>query len=234
MLHAAKLESGQDDEVLFVEGAGHAGVGLEPVECGGALSEDGVQLGDLLRVSFAVIGRQCTPLVAVSSLLETSRSEGEEVRAQGPCRCEVERLSVGVFFLFRDTRIRHTNPFGGQFERKREDGLQVRLVEAREDRPRTVGHGEGVEVVVVAVERLVARGESYADRVFARLSQCSRQDDVLVAEGVCGRLSVHSHLGDLLLRLTKVDDDLGGCIESEADALLARDRRVFASGNGEA
>ena len=174
MLHAAELESGQDDEVLFVEGAGHAGVGLEPVECGGALSEDGVQLGDLLRVSFAVIGRQCAPLVAVSSLLETSRSEGKEVRAQGPCRCEVERLSVGVFFLFRDTRVRHTDPFGGQFERKRKDGLQVRLVEAREDRPRTVRHGEGVEVVVVAVERLVARGESHTDRVFARLSQCSR------------------------------------------------------------
>ena len=123
MLHAAELESGQDDEVLLVEGAGHAGVRLEPVECGGALSEDGVQLGDLLRVSFAVIGRQCAPLVAVSSLLETSRSEGEEVRAQGPCRCEVERLSVGVFFLFRDTRVRHTDPFGGQFERKRKDGL---------------------------------------------------------------------------------------------------------------
>ncbi len=108
------------------------------------------------------------------------------------------------------------------------------MVEAREDRPRTVGHGEGVEEVVVAVERLVARGESYANRVFARLSQCSRQDDVLVAEGVRGRLSVHPHLGDLLLRLTKVDDDLGGCIESEADALLARDGRVFVSGNGEA
>ena len=108
------------------------------------------------------------------------------------------------------------------------------MVEAREDRPRTVGHGEGVEVVVAAVERLVARGESYADRVFARLSQCSRQDDVLVAEGVCGRLSVHSHLGDLVRRFAEVDDDLGGCIESEADPLLTRDRRVFVSGNGEA
>ena len=234
MLHAAELESGQDDEVLLVEGAGHAGVGLEPVECGGALSEDGVQLGDLLRVCFAVIGRQCTPLVAVSSLLETSRSEGEEVRAQGPCRCEVERLSVGVFFLFRDTRVRHTGPFGGQFERKREDGLQVRLVEAREDRPRTVGHGEGVEVVVVAVERLVARGESYADRVFARLSQRGRQDNVFVAEGVSSGLSVHPHLGDLVLRLAEVDDDLGGCIESEADAPFARDGCVFVSGDGEA
>ena len=233
MLHAAELESGQDDEVLLVEGAGHAGVGLEPVECGGTLSEDGVQLGDLLRVSFAVIGRQCAPLVAVSSLLETSRSEGEEVRAQGPCRCEVERLSIGVFFLFRDTRVRHTDPFGGQFERKREDGLQVGLVEAREDRPRTVGYGEGVEVVVVAVERLVARGESYADRVFARLSQCSRQDDVLVAEGVCGRLSVHSHLGDLVRRFAEVDDDLGGRIESEADPPLARDGCVFVSRNRE-
>ena len=224
MLHAAELESGQDDEVLFVEGAGHAGVGLEPVDCGGALSEDRVQLGDLLRVGFAVIGRQRTPLVAVSSLLETSRSEGKEVRAQGPCRCEVERLSVGVFFLFRDTRIRHTNPFGR---------LQVRLVEAREDRPRTVGHGEGVEVVVVAVERLVARGESYADRVFACLSQCSRQDDVLVAEGVCGRLSVHSHLSDLVRCFAEVNDDLGGCIESEADPPLARDRCVFVSRNRE-
>lgn len=108
------------------------------------------------------------------------------------------------------------------------------MVEAREDCPRTVGHGEGVEEVVVAVERLVARGESYADRVFARLSQLGRQDDVLVAEGVCGRLSVHPYLGDLLLRFAKVDDDLGGCIESEADPLLARDRRVFVSGNGEA
>ena len=233
MLHAAELESGQDDEVLLVKGAGHAGVGLEPVECGGALSEDGVQLGDLLRVCFAVIGRQCAPLAVVSPLLETSRSEGEEIRAQRTCRCEVERLSVGLFFLFRDTRIRHTNPFGRQFERKREDGLQVRLVEAREDRPRTVGHGEGVEVVVVAVERLVARGESYADRVFARLSQCSRQDDVLVAEGVCGGLSVHSHLGDFVRRLSKVDDDLGGSIESEADPPLARDGCVFVSRNRE-
>ena len=234
MLHAAELESGQDDEVLFVEGAGHAGVGLEPVECGGALSEDRVQLGNLLRVGFAVIGRQRAPLAVVSPLLETSRSEGEEIRAQRTCRCKVERLSVGLFFLFRDTRIRHTNPFGRQFERKREDGLQVRLVEAREDRPRTVGHGEGVEVVVVAVERLIARSESHTDRVFARLSQRGRQDDVLVAEGVRGCLSVHPHLGDLLLRLTKVDDDLGGCIESEADQPLTRDRRVFVSGNGEA
>ena len=233
MLHAAELESGQDDEVLLVEGAGHAGVGLKPVECGGALSEDGVQLGDLLRVGFAVIGRQCAPLVAVSSLLETSRSEGEEVRAQRTCWCEVEGLSASVFFLFRDTRVRHTDPFGGQFERKRKDGLQVGLVEAREDRPRTVGHGEGVEVVVAAVERLVARGESYADCVFARLSQCSRQDDVLVAEGVCGRLSVHSHLGDLVRRFAEVDDDLGGCIESEADSPLARDRCVFVSRNRE-
>ena len=233
MLHAAELESGQDDEVLLVEGAGHAGVGLEPVECGGALSEDGVQLGDLLRVSFAVIGRQRAPLAVVSPLLETPRSEGEEIRAQRTCRCEVERLSVGPFFLFRDTRIRHTNPFGRQFERKREDGLQVRLVEAREDRPRTVGHGEGVEVVVAAVERLVARGESYADRVFARLSQLGRQEDVLVAEGVCGRLSVHSHLGDLVRRFAEVDDDLGGCIESEADPPLTRDGCVFVSRNRE-
>ena len=234
MLHAAELESGQDDEVLFVEGAGHAGVGLEPVECGGALSEDRVQLGDLLRVGFAVIGRQRAPLAVVSPLLETSRSEGKEIRAQRTCRCEVERLSVGVFFLFRDTRIRHTNPFGRQFERKREDGLQVGLVEAGEDRPRTVGHGEGVEEVVVAVERLIARSESHTDRVFARLSQRGRQDDVLVAEGVRGCLSVHPHLGDLLLRLTKVDDDLGRRVESEADALLARDGCVFVSGNGEA
>lgn len=105
MLHAAELESGQDDEVLFVERAGHAGVGLEPVECSGALSEDRVQLGDLLRVGFAVIGRQRAPLAVVSPLLETSRSEGEEIRAQRTCRCEVERLSVGVFFLFRDTRV---------------------------------------------------------------------------------------------------------------------------------
>ena len=234
MLHAAELESGQDDEVLFVEGAGHAGVGLEPVECGGALSEDRVQLGDLLRVGFAVIGRQRAPLAVVSPLLETSRSEGEEIRAQRTCWCEVERLSVGLFFLFRDTRIRHTNPFGRQFERKREDGLQVGLVEAREDRPRTVGHGEGVEEVVVAVERLITRSESHTDRVFARLSQRGRQDDVLVAEGVRGCLSVHPYLGDLLLRLTKVDDDLGRRVESEADALLTRDRRVFVSGNGEA
>ena len=107
------------------------------------------------------------------------------------------------------------------------------MVEAWEDRPRTVGHGERVEVVVVAVERLVARSELYADRVFACLSQCSRQDDVLVAEGVCGRLSVHSHLGDLVRRLSKVDDDLGGSIESEADPLLARDRCVFVSRNRE-
>lgn len=234
MLHAAELESGQDDEVLFVEGAGHAGVGLEPVECGGALSEDRVQLGDLLRVGFAVIGRQRAPLAVVSPLLETSRSEGEEIRAQRTCRCEVERLSVGLFFLFCNTRIRHTNPFGRQFERKREDGLQVGLVEAREDRPRTVGHGEGVEEVVVAVERLIARSKSHTDRVFALLSQRGRQDDVLVAEGVCSRLSVHLHLGDLVLRLAKVDDDLGGCIESEADAPLARDGCVFVSGDGEA
>lgn len=107
------------------------------------------------------------------------------------------------------------------------------MVEAREDRPRTVGHGEGVEVVVVAVERLVACGESYADRVFARLSQRCRQDDVLVAEGVCGRLSVHSHLGDLVRRFAEVDDDLGGSIESEADPPLARDRCVFVSRNRE-
>lgn len=107
------------------------------------------------------------------------------------------------------------------------------MVEAREDRPRTVGHGERVEVVVVAVERLVARGESYADRVFARLSQCSRQDDVLVAEGVCGRLSVHSHLSDLVRCFAEVDDDLGGCIESEADSPLARDGCVFVSRNRE-
>ena len=233
MLHAAELESGQDDEVLLVEGAGHAGVGLEPVECGGALSEDRVQLGDLLRVGFAVIGRQRAPLAVVSPLLETSRSEGEEIRAQRTCRCEVERLSVAPFFLFRDTRIRHTNPFGGQFERKREDGLQVGLVEAREDRPRTVGHGEGVEEVVVAVERLIARSESHTDRVFARLSQRGRQDDVLVAEGVCGRLSVHSHLGDLVRRFAEVDDDLGGCIESEADPPLTRDGCVFVSRNRE-
>ena len=170
----------------------------------------------------------------VSPLLETSRSEGEEVRAQRTCRCEVERLSVGVFFLFRDTRIRHTDPFGRQFERKREDGLQVRLVEAREDRPRTVGHGERVEVVVVAVERLVSCCEPHADRVFARLSQRSRQDDVLVAEGVCGRLSVHFHFDNLVRGLAKVDDDLGGCIESEADSPLARDGCVFVSGDGEA
>lgn len=108
------------------------------------------------------------------------------------------------------------------------------MVEAWEDRPRTVGHGEGVEVVVVAVERLIARSESHTDRVFARLSQRGRQDDVLVAEGVRGCLSVHPYLGDLLLRFAKVDDDLGRRVESEADALLARDRRVFVSGNGEA
>ena len=108
------------------------------------------------------------------------------------------------------------------------------MVEAREDRPRTVGHGEGVEVVVVAVERLVARGESYADRVFARLSQRGRQDNVFVAEGVSSGLSVHPHLGDLVLRLAEVDDDLGGCIESEADASFARDGCVFVSGDGEA
>ena len=233
MLHAAELESGQDDEVLFVEGAGHAGVGLKPVECGGALSEDRVQLGNLLWVGFAVIGRQRAPLAVVSPLLETSRSEGEEIRAQRTCRCEVERFSVGPFFLFRDTRVRHTNPFGRQFERKREDGLQVRLVEAREDCPRTVGHGEGVEEVVVAVERLIARSESHADRVFARLSQRGRQDDVLVAEGVCGRLSVHSHLGDFVRRFAEVDDDLGGRIESKADPTLARDGCVFVSRNRE-
>ena len=146
----------------------------------------------------------------------------------------MERLSVGLFFLFHDTRVRYADPFGGQFERKREDGLQVGLFEAREDRPRTVGHGEGVEEVVVAIERLIARSESHADRVFARLSQRGRQDNVFVAEGVWGRLSVHFHFGNLVRGFAKVDDDLGGCIESEADSPLARDGCVFVSGDGEA
>ena len=57
---------------------------------------------------------------------------------------------------------------------------------------------------------------------------------MLVAEGVFGRLSVHLHLGGLVLRLAEVDDDLGGCIEPETDPPLARDRCVFVSGDGEA
>ena len=75
MLHAAVLESGQDDEVVLGEGVGHSGVLLKPLEGRGHLGEDVVELGRLGRIGLAVVGAETVAAVIVVPLEELTGHE---------------------------------------------------------------------------------------------------------------------------------------------------------------
>ena len=75
MLHAAVLESGQDDEVVLGEGVGYSGVLFEPLEGRGHLGEDVVELGRLGRIGLAVVGAETVAAVIVVPLEELTGHE---------------------------------------------------------------------------------------------------------------------------------------------------------------
>ena len=75
MFHPAVLETGQDDEIVFGERVGYAGVLLEPFERGGYFCKDVVELGGLGRVGLPVVGAETVPAVIVVPLEELTGHE---------------------------------------------------------------------------------------------------------------------------------------------------------------
>ena len=74
-----------------------------------------------------------------------------------------------------------------------EHGLEVRLVETWEYRTGMVGNEKRVEIVLVAVERLVAAGERHVYGILTVFQPALFQYDMLAAPFGTPLLAVHCH-----------------------------------------
>src|SRR6266850_1374208 len=157
MFHAAKLERGHQEEIELAERIRDTGVAFEPVERCGVQIEDRVAVAaDFLRVCFAMEHPEGAAVAHGLFENERARREREEVRGErsgfgeGEPRAATTRGPRG--FL----TVRHRLPAGGHVENERPSGFQVRLIETGEGLMRPGWDEDGVEEVVVPVERRIA------------------------------------------------------------------------------
>ena len=184
MLHAAELIARQHHEAEFLEGIGYAGIVFQPPQRQGHLVEDGLQLCHLLRVGLTVEGFHLAAVACGGRALEASGGEREQIGGQQVGLLELyRRASVGSH-LAQLGPVADGPPSVGNIQGELEGGFQVGLVEAGEHTAGMVGHKERVEIVVVAVERLVAAPEVEVHRVaHTHVQELFLYDDVLVGEG---------------------------------------------------
>ena len=112
--------------------------------------------------------------------------------------------------------------------------FQVGLVEAGEHRACVVGHKQRVQVVVAAIQGLVATASYHLDDVLALAQIALRNDDVLVAQDRFHTLAVHAdHLFQLLGRALEIQLQVLVARPREAHDLRERHRQFFPFGDGE-
>ena len=173
MLHAAVLEIGQHDEIVFCKRIGDAGVFLHKREGVEDQPEDVGLLGQSGGIGLPVIHRDGPAAAFCEGALELSGHEREEIGAERLGLREADGLAVvGFRRLLLDIGIGHGRPIVRNGQRQRVPGLEVRLVEAGKERARAVGNQQRVEEIVSPVERPVSRRKSDFDAVlpFDRVS----------------------------------------------------------------
>ena len=181
MLHAAILEIGQHDKIVFGEGIGDSGIVLHIIERIEDEAEDGGLLGQFRGIRLAVVHRYGPAVFRGHIALKTACYEGEEIGAQrlGFRKSDAASAVCGRAF-FSDGRIGNGHPVFGYGKRQRIAGFQVGLVEAREERPRPVGHEQRIEEFFPLIERLFAGKEGDLDAVFACDRKFLRNYNMLV------------------------------------------------------
>ena len=83
VFHAAVLESRDDDQIIFGERIGNAGVGLEPIERMKYLGEDVVTLCPLLRIGLPMVERDAAAVMGFGDPLETPSDKRKQVGGDG-------------------------------------------------------------------------------------------------------------------------------------------------------
>ena len=223
MLHAAELEAGDDHEVVFVEGAGDAGIVFQPVQGLENQREDVVHLGRFRRIRLPVIDVQGFAGPDAGLLLPTAGRKGEEIGAQRRGLPESHPLPSIRHFGGRFNPVGDGFPPGRKFQRQGKPSLEVRLVETRECGPRPVRHEERVQIVIIAVEGTVSGDELHIDLVFSFSERAGRQDNVFVVVIDRTLFSVHFQADNSLASFPEVELDVRPPLQRKGDGFPAAD-----------
>ena len=226
MLHAAALVARQHDSAIFGKGLFDACVLFHPLDGVSHLAGNMGQLGHLGRVGLAMEDADVTAIVCGAVALKSSGCEREEVGGQRVALGIVDHIGRrGHRTAVKLRGIADGEPWPGQLKAEAETRLQVGLVEAGKHAAGMVGHKEGVQVVVMAVQCLVKAGERDADLIVSRSQHIVRNDDVLA--GVAHRAATMVDLDKLATQpALEVDGQVAVARPVEHQRHHTRDSRV--------
>ena len=206
MLHPAKLERRDQHEVELAERVRNRRVVLEPGERVGVQVEDRRPIACDLRGVRLTVEHAELPSIAFGRFdAELAGGEREEVRRNRLRLVEDQAEVIGRRRAARLAAVRHGDPVGRHLQAQAPAGLQIRLVEAWDRERRARRHEQRVEVVVVAIERLVAGDELELDRVVASRERPRRQHDVAVLNSRRDLMAVRFHATQVIARLREIE-----------------------------
>ena len=184
MFHAAILEIGQDDKVVFCERIGDTRIGFHVVKRVEDQAEYSFLLDQLGWIRFAVVHRNGPVATLGKNPFKLAGHKREKIGAEGLGLGEKNGFSSRTGFpFFYNISVGNGCPVLRNRQRKRIVGFQVRLVETREECASPVGNQQRIEELVTPVERLVAGREDDFDVVRARYSMFFRNYNMLVYNG---------------------------------------------------
>ncbi len=191
VLHASKLESGENHEVIFGKGVGDAGIFFEYAQGVLHLAEYFVDLRQPVGILLAIVSSDGASVARVLPVVEFTGRESEEIGAQrfGWPETDGARICLPVFHRRDHRRIAHGLPCGRHGESEIVARLHVGLVEAGEHGVGSVGHEESVHVARIAVEGAPGRGEIYAYGVLPLCEKVGADHYVSVAPHRVGYLA---------------------------------------------
>ena len=157
MFHSAKLESRQNDQVVFGEGVWYLCIFLLPFEC---IEHFGCDIGALcyfLRVGLTMVDRNVPSVARIRFPCQLTGNKREKIGAERFRFPERNPLAPGDgcrIHLF-DRPVGDRLPGRRNLQRQGEKRFHVRLVETREERTRPVRDQQRIEEFVPAVKRLI-------------------------------------------------------------------------------
>ena len=153
MFHAAVLEIGQHNEVVFGEGIGDARIFFHEIERIEDQGEDSGFLGQFGGIGLPIIHGDGPAIPFGEIAFKTPRDERKKIRAERLGLGEADRLaSDRVRRLLFNVRIRYGGPVFRYGKRQLVTGFQVRLVEAGEERAGAVGHEQRIEKFIASIK----------------------------------------------------------------------------------
>ncbi len=168
VLHPAELERRYEQEIELAPGIRDAGVALEPVERTGVQIEDRVTVPRHLGGIGLAMEHAERPPGSLGGLdREPAGSEREQVGRQRLGFGELDDRPLGALAGFERGAVGDGVPRRGDLEADLPARLEIRLVEAGKCQVGAGRHEQRVEVLVVAVERVVGSVEVDGDLVGA-------------------------------------------------------------------